>query len=111
VNFLDSSGTQQTSTDNPSGEVSHYFPGNSQQTLFLKWRFQSPGLKHPALKEAGLCSCFSAGNRNVPGRIRNVPESSVKGWELCKLESGQNIWKFKDRNVKLVIRLHKFSEK
>lgn len=35
----------------------------------------------------------------------------VKGWELWELESGQNIWEFKEKNVKLFLRLYKFFSK
>ena len=47
--------------------------------LFLKWRFQAWGLRPTTLWEALLFSYFSAGNRNVPGRIRTLPDSSDAG--------------------------------
>lgn len=55
---------------------------------------------------------FLSGKSECPGVDEKFTRSSMKHWELRKLESSQNIWEFKERNkVKLFIRLHKFSQK
>ena len=82
-------------------------------TFFLKWRLWAVGLRHTALREALLFFYFSAGNRNVPERIRKFTlrlwwRAGNRDW---RLESGQSIWEFKERNIQLFIRPHKFSLK
>lgn len=55
---------------------------------------------------------FLCGKSECPGVDQKFTRSSVKRWELRKLDSSQNIWEFKEENkVKLFIRLHTFSQK
>ena len=79
---------QQKSAAHPSGKGSYSFPGDSQAhflsafyslvNTFPKMEIPASELLHTTLWEA-LFSCFSAGNRNVPRRVRKFPDSSDSG--------------------------------
>lgn len=100
---------------------SSYFPGDSQEH-FLSESYtlvnSFPKMEIPVLRDgahrplgSSLVFLFLSGKSECPGEDEKFTRSSVKHWELRKLESGQNIWEFKrKKKVKLFIRPHKFSQ-